>query len=158
MPDEKEEMTPRLVVCTGITELTDGKLGAVLQEVIDGKIDPRRLVFEEKFTAKAFVRTGGTYTLPATADFSRARIKDAKYEGLWGDEADRIRWKADEDALRGARNALKRQKLDLSSNPIREALEPLRIAWIETNYTGRLALEVQLLAYLRTGKAIGKES
>ena len=176
MPDQsqnpdtnKETMTEHKVVCTGLTELTDGKLGVVLQRVVpadrfhpqpgypDVVIHPDRHVYEEKFAKKAFIRTGGMYSVEFSADFSRARVTQATYVALWPDEKDRIVWQASDTAITVARAANKRRKLDLSSNAIKNALQPLRDVWLNTNYTGRLALEVQILAYLRNGKVIGKD-
>jgi hypothetical protein len=156
--DNKEPMTVRSVVCTGITELTSGKLGVVLQEIIDGVVSrTNRTVFDEKSCSKAMIRTGAVYNIEFNAEFSSARLAGAKYVGLWPNEEDRIKWRAQDDALKGERAAKKRQKLDLSDNAIKKALDPLRDVWIATNYTGRLALEVQILAYIRGGNLIGKK-
>lgn len=151
-----ENITHRMV-CTGVTELASGKLGTVLYKINeDGSKSQITAIYDERKCAKAMIRNGGIYDLEAAPDFSSAILSSAKYKGLWPNEADRVRWRADEDILRGKRAAKKRQKLDLSSSAIKTALQPLREAWHDTNSLGRLALEVQVLAYLRSGSLVGK--
>lgn len=153
-----EPMTPYTVVCTGLTELSDGKLGVVLQLTdAENMIGSERYIFAEKFASKALIRTGGMYKIEFNADMTQAGISKAKYVGQWPIEQDRIKWRAADDALKGAQAALKRQRLDMQDNVVKNALASLRDVWIKTNYTGRLALEVQVLAYLRNGSLIGKK-
>jgi hypothetical protein len=73
---------------------------------------------------------------------------------LWENQDDRTRWKTEERALNVARMARKRQKQDSERNALIEALRPIRDIYFTTNATGRLAIEVQVLAYLRGIKII----
>jgi hypothetical protein len=138
------------VVCTGPTVLSDGKLGLVLQVVeANGTLNPVRKVFGEKSCRKANISLGGIYKVEANADFSTAIIAGAKYQGLWPNEAERAGWKTAERALTIERAAQKRQKSDAENNAMIAALAPIRKAYVLTNSVGRLAIEVQVLAYLR---------
>lgn len=154
MSDETEVMKPYKVVCTGVAELADGKLGTILQQVNDdGTVDPRNRIFDEKKCTKAFIRTGGVYEIEANDTFTRAFVASPKYQGMWANEHDRVKWQATERSIKLARAAKKQMKDDVSQNAMMDVLAPIREAYRKTNHLGRLAIEVQVLAYLRNVKA-----
>jgi hypothetical protein len=151
--DQKADMRRFLVACTGLTELSDGKVGVVLQIVKpDGTLDTTRKVFAEKACKKVSMFIGSTYQVEATEDFSTAIIAGAKYQGIWANDADRAEWKTLERAFTLERAAKKRHASDADRNAMSESLAPIREAYRKTNSVGRLAIEIQVLAYLRGQK------
>jgi hypothetical protein len=159
MTDEqaKPAMTVQLIVCSGVTELDDGKLGMILQAVDEaGKISGERHPFSEKACRKGNIFLGGMYKVDANENLTSVVMNSAKYQGLWPNEVERTRWKADERALEIERAARKRQAADKSRNAMLDALRPIREAWQSTNSVGKLALEVQVLAYIRGMKIAEK--
>jgi hypothetical protein len=153
---ETKTMKQFLTVCVGPTDLADGKVGMILQIVKeDGTLVPEHRVFNEKNFRKANIFVGGMWEIEGNEDFTSVVLVGAKYKGLWPNEADRTRWKTEDRSFQIAREAKKRQSNDKERNAMVEALRPIRDVWMGTNMLGRLAIEVQVLAYIR-GMKVGQ--
>jgi hypothetical protein len=93
---------------------------------------------------------GGIYEVLARPDGSRARLAGATYKGRHNDAEQVLAWKAESDAVDVAVRAAaaeKRAKVESL-----EGLEPLRKAYQRLIGRDRIALELVVLSYLRTGR------
>lgn len=104
------------------------------------------------YKADRFARTvGGVYMVEAAEDGSKARIGSAQFVEMHDDKSEVLRWKTEHDlALVGAmaESAEKRAK---TNQEALAALAPLRALWLKSVGRNRLALEIIVLNYLRSG-------
>jgi hypothetical protein len=78
-------------------------------------------------------------------------LKSAEFVGPYSDGAAAAAWKAESDAILAADRAGAAERRAKSAGDALEALKPLRALWRRSIGHDRLALEVVVLSYLRTG-------
>lgn len=93
---------------------------------------------------------GGIYEVLARPDGSTARLAGATYKGHHDDAAQAAAWKAESDAIDVAVRAAAAEKRAKAESLA--ALEPLRKTWLKLIGRDRIAFELVVLSYLRTGK------
>jgi hypothetical protein len=144
----KPEPPTRLFVCTGKAETNDGKTALVLRELCeDGSLADERL-----FTAKDLhCRVGHVYRIRISEAKGADSIypSTARWTSTYEDEAQVAAWQAKARAFDVEKAALREQKKAEGTQQMLEVLKPLRTIYQQTNTLGRLAIEVQVLAYLR---------
>lgn len=116
----------------------------------DGTADTsKRLAFIS--SGKGALTVGGVYLIEATAERDTARISGAKFVRMYEDKALIIEWRAAHDADRLAIAAAAAERRAKANNDALAALDPLRRLWRSSVGDQRLALEIVVLNYLRTG-------
>jgi len=90
---------------------------------------------------------GSTYETEANE--KSIRPSTARWRRRYHDDEVVRTWQAMADAYEIAERARKAETAEKRTDLNFEALAPFRRAWLQTNPTGRLALEVRMLAYLR---------
>lgn len=104
------------------------------------------------YKADRFARTvGGVYLVEAADDGSKAVIGTARYVGMHADKKQVLQWKAEHDVTLVAATAESAEKRAKTNQDALVALEPLRALWLKSVGRNRLALEVVVLKYLRSG-------
>lgn len=72
-----------------------------------------------------------------------------RYVGQWANAEERAVWHTQARAFDLEQAAKRERKKEESVVPMLDVLEPLRKRYSKTNYAGKLAIEVLVLAYLR---------
>lgn len=152
MTATKEAPRVRLkFVCVGKTISDDKKPCYILSRVLD---NGGRDATERIFTAKSLplVRVGRVYEIEAPEgkeDGSSIFGSTARFVERWPHEVEAAAWETVASAFDVEQAAKKRAKADADSKIMAECLAPLRKLYLKTNSVGKLAIEVQVLAYLR---------
>lgn len=130
---------------------TDGKAVNVFSPIVNGKVreEGEGLLAYEVGRRKKFI-PGGVYEVETTPDHVTARTSTAAFIERWHDEAYVAQLQMAEKAQELTRDAAKRERI--AADTIREALKPLRKAYARSAYRDRLAIEIQVLAYLRSDR------
>lgn len=148
-PDD--EFVEREFVIVGRTRTTEKKPGVILRRLgevqhvgEDGELGP-----EEVYSAKPLLRKpiGAVYVIEATA--TSIRPTTARYLRQYHDRDKVMTWQAEARAQEIIEQAARDEKKGATPAALK-ALEPLRRLYARTNHLNRLAIEVQVLAYLRS--------
>lgn len=141
----------REVVSLGLCEIAGGKKGGAWAFVEPGDKVGETFAMDRR---KMKGTIGSVYTVPVSADGTSFKSGELKWARNWPNADDLIFWRAKSDALevkeRVAATKAKGEKMGLAK--AMSGLEPLKIAYWSTDKTGRLALEVLVLQYLRDGR------
>lgn len=140
------------VVCTGTSVGEDNKPGICLTVVSKEQLDTGVLIGGEKTIffslnkrTKRLDGVGNVYALPRDAGKEGSYyVGMATWEQQWKGRDDRVRWAADQRAVEAALAVEKKIKTARADDPIKEACEPLRKAYINSVGANRS----QLLAYI----------
>lgn len=153
----KPEPPTALFVCTGKTETADGKQALILREVSEaGALGVERL-----FAAKGLLcRVGHVYRI----QISETKGADSIYPSTerwisqYADAEQVAAWQAAARALEVEKAAKRERKKAEGTQQMLEVLKPLRTIYQRTNALGRLAIEVQVLAYLRQLRGLAENA
>ena len=154
--EAKPEQPTALFVCTGKAETTDGKTALVLRQLYGGG----KLADERLFTAKDFhCRVGHVYRIRISEIKGADSIypSTARWISAYEDEAQAAAWQAAARAFDVEKAARRERKKAEGTQQMLEVLRPLRTIYQRTNALGRLAIEVQLLAYLRQARGLKED-
>jgi hypothetical protein len=155
-PAAKPERPTALFVCTGKAETTDGKTALVLREMSEGG----KLADERLFTAKDLrCRVGHVYRIRISETKGADSIypSTASWISAYEDGVQVAAWQAAARAFDVEKAARRRQKQAEETQQMLEVLKPLRTIYQRTNALGRLAIEVQLLSYLRQARGLKED-
>jgi hypothetical protein len=102
--------------------------------------------------AKRSTRTiGGIYEVWVSPDGTKARVEGATYKAMFADKERVIRWKFAHDEHEASREVA---ALEKSGKQLHlEVLKPLLDVYAKASFRQRVALEVLVLRYLRSGRA-----
>lgn len=151
-----EEFTRRCFIALGLRTLSDGTLGAVLQEydLADAKRIGEVRYYDVRGKREHLRRLviGGEYTVEATG--SSIRTSTLAYVRIHPGttEAERIKWETLHDAALADNATARVEKKMRDSGHDWQRLAPLRAAYTQLNQVGQTALELRVLRYLRTGR------
>lgn len=145
--------TKELYVCKGRKWLFEAKtMWVVLQQLSPEK----ELVGEDKYfeDGKDMKRysVGAVYeieTTPLNEKQRSYRLRGATFKWLWGGP-ERDEWKLLNDASEMQATLFKKEKDAKAELKTLESLDPIRRAYWKTNATGRMALELAILKYIRS--------
>lgn len=149
-PENAEIFLPTRFVCKGLRyDMGDRELQVVLHQVGEEPILPANI--PERFwalkpTTKGFI-TGFVYTVEAST--GSIRPGTMKLVGEWGKLSDVDEWRALTIAARATLDDTKRLSKAKDDEGILKSLDPVRAAYRKTNSTGKIALELAVLRYLR---------
>ncbi len=152
---EAKEPKPRVtIVFTGrcLAETPKGAVPAfTLREVVDGKMQEKERIFP---AAKLGVSVGLIYSIEIepkadASDWYSYYPTSLRYDKYWPNEEERAVWQAQARAFEIEQAAVRERKKAEGTNAMLERLEPLRKKYARTNPTGKLAIEVLVLSYLR---------
>ncbi len=148
------------LVCTG-KALTRSNKTSIVFELLDADRNSTGRELAYSF-GKNFrqCRLGSVYSAPfETLTEGSAVIISNKLEWvrLWPNTADCIRWQEAWRSFEILERAKRQEKKQTGLRPALDAIRPMRQLLLKTDYLGRLALEVQVLNYLRGGAMIQKE-
>ena len=145
MTEPTEEMALQEWVHTGKVILSNKKPGLVFRPIVNGQ-----LADEKYYDTKGMPRVsvGGVYQVKA----SGTKIVPSSFKWLrtWEDTGQVAVWQTEARAFDTELRTRKQEKSETSVQHMLEVLAPLRKAYNRTNHIGRLAIEVQVLAYLRS--------
>lgn len=141
-------------VCTGYTQTTEKKPGVIFREVqADGALGEQFVYGKKRF---GLARIGVVYHIEAKG--SQCYPETLRYHEAWHDRTAVTEWQTREAARQGVEAAKRIAKTETTRKAMAEALAPIRKIYRTTNHQGKIALEIQLLSYLRGGNFIeGKE-
>lgn len=127
----------------------NGKRYTLIQQVIDDKLVGEPSIFSYDKRLKIFSIYEGEIEVK---DDTICAYRKCKFVGIYQGE-DRAMRLAEHDAAMTAWDATQQaNKVRNGKTVILDELQGLRKAWQSTNATGRLALEVRVLNYLRNGR------
>ena len=145
----EQAMTRREWVCVGIGALDRSKkTGVVFRDALsDGTLGPEHVYERTKALFSAHV--GNVYSIEA-ADTS-ANLSSLQYLRRWPDDQEVAMWQAKAEAFK---SELKRKRMlrDSKFSRLAEQLEPIRHTYARLPFDDRLAMEVAILGYLRSGR------
>ena len=153
----KPEPPTALFVCTGKTETADGKPALILRE-LSGADD---LGTERVFEAKGLLcRVGHVYRIQISQTTGAASIFPStdRWISQYADAEQVAAWQAAARAFEIEKAAVRERKKAEGTQQMLEVLKPLRTIYQRTNALGRLAIEVQLLAYLRQVRGLTEDA
>lgn len=141
---------PIRVVCSAKVEVQGGALGVSFHTITPEGGLGRQLIYKPGKGIPNGI--GCIYTVTA-ADPEADTIYPGtfKYEGYWPNEDEVASWQANADALELKRRSASLAKKAETRRIVCETMAPIRRIYEATNYSNRLALEVLVLRYLRTG-------
>lgn len=155
MSDEKtndESYIPETHVYIGKCLLTGGKTGRLFQrENNDGTL-------AEETTAWSFRKTrhfgvGGRYlVLVQRGETIMAKWEKCRYLGMYSDKDSVAEWQTAARIYDIQQRVKREERTETAENLIKNALEPVRKLYRRTDRVGQLAIEVQVLSYLRFGE------
>jgi hypothetical protein len=142
-----------LFVCKGKRfDYNDKTLQVVIQQTDDESAligADRFFTLNNKSALKNFA-LGVVYSVETLGD-NTIYPGTMKFVRLWNNEEDRSIWALEEKAAETQMYSVQRNKNAAKQAEIIEALEPLRQAYLRTNYQNREAMELAVLRYLRWG-------
>ncbi len=154
------EFVSQLWVYVGRAKITGGKLGSAWLPVMEyegdgrGKLAADTIAYGEKKRTRRVI--GGVYRIETKPDQSSARLSTAAYVEPWADRNAVMQWEAAENAVAVAEES-KRVAKNVTPEMLR-ALEPIRKQYGKTmSGVRRMAIELQVLAYLRSQRAVEPE-
>jgi hypothetical protein len=113
----------------------------------DGTAGEERLYSQKKMKS---IRVGSVYEFGVDSkDSTRIYVDTARWMRVWDNEQEAAVWQLASAAFDTTEDARKHEKQQTSRRLALELLEPIRKEYWRTNYAGRLAIEVRVLAYLR---------
>lgn len=139
-------LTPRKFVYTGREWISGGKVGGTLRPIDEhGEVGQPR--YYERKALRMLIIVGGVYEIEASD--TQIKPHSAKFLNVYEDKDTVEYWRLQDRKFETERLLKAREKaaktFDLSG------LNEIRDAYRRTNARGRLAIEVELLAYLRHG-------
>jgi len=144
--ETKPEPRPRIeIVLVGKTLSVQKKVVFAVRKVEGGK-----LVGDEFYLSGFSGGIGCVYSFEyEPGETFRYYASTQRFVGQWKDDSDRAVWQAQARAFDIEQAAIRERKKAEGVNDMLDALEPLRRRYQKTNATGKLAIEVLLLSYLR---------
>jgi hypothetical protein len=137
------------LACVGKVSLSDGKIGLVFRDVTpEGSLGDER-TYEHKGLQQ--LRIGAVYSVEADSANTRTIYTNTfRWLRLWDKTDEAAGWQAAADAFDTQRLTVQQErKQNARKHPV-ELLAPIREQYWKTNPLGRLAIEVRVLAYLRS--------
>lgn len=157
MTTEAKPIT-REVVCTGKTLLKSNKKGIEFILLDDtGAKTERVLIYQANKGVLRHAKAGYVYRLDfseLTNESGIALVNTLVYDRPWGNSVEAMKWQETERALEISLRAIRKEKNETGTRLALEALMPLHELWAKTDHIGRLALEIQVLNYIRRGSMI----
>ncbi len=153
----KSEPPTALFVCTGKAETTDGKPALILRELTEAS----ELGEERIFASKGLLcRVGHIYRIQISETKGADSIfpSTERWISQYADAEQVAAWQAAARALDVEKAAARERKKAEGTQQMLEVLKPLRTIYERTNALGRLAIEVQLLAYLRQVRGLPRDA
>lgn len=149
--DETQARRRITLVCTGKTDLTDGKPGLVFHKVnADGTAGDER-IYQHK--GLEHLRVGAVYEVEIDHQNPRSvYTRTFKWVRLWDNVEEAAVWQLAAEAFDTAHLAVRQEKKENARRLPLELLAPIREEYWRTNPAGRLAIEVRVLAYLKQAK------
>jgi hypothetical protein len=149
--EEQKPQTQRkhiTIACFAKTYLDDGKIGLVFREIAeDGSLGDERIY---RHKGLEHLRIGATYEVEIDVNNPRSiYTKTLRWLRLWDKAHEAAAWQLASDAFDTRHLALRQEKKQNARKLPVELLAPIRDEYRRTNYLGRLAIEVRVLAYLR---------
>lgn len=144
-PDEPKPTVQ--LVCTGKAR-SKSEICWVFRVVLpDGKVGDERVYGQKNLRS---IRVGHVYKLDVDAtEPTRIYVDSARWLRVWGNEQEAAVWQTMAAAFDTEELARKHEKDQTSRRLPLELLRPIRKEYWRTNSSGRLAIEVRILAYLR---------
>src|SRR5579859_871524 len=149
----KPEPRTALFVCTGKTETADGKPAIILRKLSEAN----ELGTERLFASKGLhCRVGHVYRIQVSETKGADSIfpSTERWISQYANAEQVAAWQAAARAFEIEKAAARERKKAEGTQQMLEVLKPLRTIYQRTNALGRLAIEVQLLAYLRQGRGL----
>ena len=158
-PADEGFETERWVFIGTFTPKEKGKVGIRFIHVLaDDVLDTSdALDFPVKRSTVGSLRAGAVYNVEVKRDPTdpgkvSARIASRTYAGMFSDSARVSIWQTAEREREITKRLAQKEKTETARNYIREALAPVRQLYTRTDAVGKMAIEVQVLSYLRYGK------
>jgi hypothetical protein len=135
--------------CIATTE-KGPKPAFTLREVVDGEmLEKERVFLEAQLSGSVGLLYSFEIEQEEDGSWTSYYPTSQRYIGPWADEAERAVWQAQARAFEIEQSAIRLRKKAEGTIDMLEVLEPLRRKYSKTNATGKLALEVLILSYLR---------